>query len=91
MFVHPTRAIAGEPVILVATVKPRMASGTVQFKDGSTNVGAPQTARFGFAALVTEFPVGTHELTAGFTPDNPAAYQPSTSNAVRLTVRDSNS
>ena len=49
----------GEPVMLVATVTPGMTSGTVQFKDGGTNVGAPQTAQFGLAVLVTEFPMGT--------------------------------
>jgi len=89
--VFPTSARVGDPVILVARVTPASVGGTVQFKDGSANVGDPQTVWSGFAVrVVTDFRVGTHELTASFIPNNPAAYQPSISNIVRLTVRSHN-
>jgi Bacterial Ig-like domain (group 3) len=89
--VFPTSVRVGDPVVLVARVTPSSAGGTVQFKDGSTDVGDPQTVQSGFAArLVTDFPVGIRQLTASFIPNNPAAYQPSTSNLVQLTVRGHN-
>ena len=72
-------------VIPFANVMPR-AAGTVQFKDGTTNLGRPVRVVAGFAfGGFFVLPVGTHSLTAEFTPANPGVAQPSTSNAVTFT------
>jgi hypothetical protein len=77
----------GTPVTLTATVTPAKAAGTVQFKDGTTNLGTPLTITNGAASLTTStLTTGSHQLTAVFTPTNPAAFSPSTSPAVSLTV-----
>ena len=63
---------------------PFNATGTVQFKDGTTVLGAPVPVTAGFAFLHTSaLTTGTHTLTAVFTPTNPAAFGPSTSPPVR--------
>jgi len=64
----------------IANVAPFNAAGTVQFKDGTTNIGRPVrvTAGFAFGGLVF-LPAGPHSLTAVFTPRNPARFGPSTS------------
>jgi hypothetical protein len=60
----------GESVTLSANVSgPGSAtpSGTVQFKDGATNLGGPQTVVAGVATLATsEIPAGSHTLTAEY-------------------------
>ncbi|MGH3965178.1 MAG: Ig-like domain-containing protein [Pseudonocardiaceae bacterium] len=77
----------GTPVQLTATVTPAAATGTVQFKDGSTNIGEAVTVRNGTASQTTStLAVGSHQLTAVFTPANPAAYSPSTSPAVPFVI-----
>ena len=84
----PNPATAGKPVKLTAQVSPRGATGTIQFFDGSTPLGGPQPVKpNGTAQLNTKtLTPGTHTLTAAFTPTNPAAYGPSTSPPVTLTV-----
>ncbi|MGH3817602.1 MAG: Ig-like domain-containing protein [Pseudonocardiaceae bacterium] len=65
---------------------PTNATGTVQFKDGTSNLGAPVSVTGGFAfGGVVFLPAGPHSLIAMFTPANPAAFQPSTSNVVTFT------
>jgi membrane-bound lytic murein transglycosylase B len=89
----PTSAVAqGAPVTLIATVTPSTATGTVQFRDGTTDIGTPGTVTDGTASVTTStstLAVGTHQLTAVFTPANPTAYDPSTSPAVSLAVTGS--
>ncbi|MGH3871092.1 MAG: Ig-like domain-containing protein [Pseudonocardiaceae bacterium] len=69
-----------------ANVAPPNAVGTVQFKDGATNLGAPVPVSGGFAfGGLVSLPPGPHSLTAVFTPTNSAAFQPSTSNTVAFT------
>ncbi|MBV8993724.1 MAG: Ig-like domain repeat protein, partial [Pseudonocardiales bacterium] len=64
----------GAPVALTATVTP-IAGGTVQFKDGITNLGSPVRVTNGSASGSTSaLAVGSHSLRAVFTPHNPAAY-----------------
>lgn len=72
-------------VIPIARVMPHVA-GTIQIQDGTASLGrpAPVAAGFAFGGFFV-LPPGTHSLTAVFTPANPAAAQPSTSNAVTVT------
>jgi hypothetical protein len=72
----------GGLVISQATVAPGSAAGTVQFKDGTANLGFPVPVSGGTATNVALLPVGSHSITAVFTPTSPAAFQPSTSNTV---------
>src|SRR5262249_52426583 len=63
-------ADAGTSETLKATVSPS-AAGSVQFKDGTAALGAPVPVAGGVASLNTTLPVGTHSLTAVFTPADP--------------------
>ncbi len=79
--------IQGTPVILVAQVSPANTTGTVQFKDGDTELGIPRPVIGGFALTVTsKLTKGTHSLTAVFTPANQVAFGPSMPPPVLLTV-----
>lgn len=62
--------------------------GTVQFKDGASNLGSAQAVNgTGVASFTTSsLAVGTHPITAVFTPTDTAAYNPSTSNGVSHVV-----
>jgi Bacterial Ig-like domain (group 3) len=76
----------GTSVALNATVSPATA-GTVQFKDGASNIGAPVTVSAGAASTSTSsLTVGTHSLTAVFTPTNTTFFAGSTSSAVPFVV-----
>ncbi len=67
-------------------MSPANATGTVQFTDGTTPLGAPVSVLGGFAiGPVTLLGRGQHQLTAVFTPTNPTRFQPSTSNKVTFT------
>jgi hypothetical protein len=101
LIVVPSSFPEGLPVSLVAVVTPRAAAGTVQFKDGNSNFGDPvavhpgglvingiqvdanSSAAFTFTSTLT---VGTHSLTAVFTPTDQLIYRSSTSPAESLTV-----
>ena len=63
-------------------------AGSVQFKDGAANLGTPQAVNAtGVASFTsTTLAVGTHPVTAVFTPTNAAANSPSTSNGVSHVV-----
>jgi hypothetical protein len=69
--------------IPIANVAPTNAAGTVQFKDGNTNLGAPVPV-FGGVAIgpFTSLRPGLHSVTVVFTPSKPAAFKSSTSNTV---------
>ncbi|HKR52086.1 MAG TPA: Ig-like domain repeat protein [Pseudonocardiaceae bacterium] len=84
----PASTVAqGTPVTLTAVVTPATATGTVQFTGGTTAVGTPGTVTNGIASVTTStLAVGAHQLTAVFTPADPAAYTPSTSPTVQLAV-----
>ncbi|MEU6154047.1 Ig-like domain-containing protein [Actinosynnema sp. NPDC047251] len=74
-------------VTLSATVAPAAAVGTVQFLDGAANLGNPVAVVGGSATLTTStLAEGAHSFTAKFVPANAAAYEPSSSVAVPLTV-----
>jgi Bacterial Ig-like domain (group 3) len=78
----------GTPVTLTANVASSVAvAGSVQFKDGATNLGAPVAVAGGSAALTTSaLTGGSHSLTAEFIPANPANIAASTSAAVPFTI-----
>ncbi|MDH6680988.1 hypothetical protein M2284_005230 [Rhodococcus sp. LBL1] len=64
----PPTAFTGASVKLSATVAPSSASGTVQFRDGNTNIGAPVPVSNGVAELSHTFTTaGSHPITAVFT------------------------
>ncbi|MGH3871087.1 MAG: hypothetical protein ACRDSR_06145 [Pseudonocardiaceae bacterium] len=70
----------------IAHVTPFNAAGTVQFKDGTTNLGAPVPVAGGIAVgSFLSLPPGPHSLTATFIPTNLSAFQLSTSNTVTFT------
>ena len=78
----------GEAVTFTATVDgpgTTTAPGTVQFKDGSTNLGAPQSLIVGQASLtVASLGGGNHSITAVYSGSE--SYLPSTSAALVQTV-----
>ena len=79
--------VQGNPVTLTATVTPTAATGTVQFKDGTLDLGQPVAVSSGTASMSTSMlPVGSRQLTAMFIPANSMVYRPSTSPAVTVVV-----
>ncbi|MGA9309046.1 MAG: Ig-like domain-containing protein [Pseudonocardiaceae bacterium] len=69
--------------IPVANVGPGLPVGTVQFKDGTHNLGGPVPVIGGVAiGPFTSLPPGAHSIKAVFTPTNPAKFQSSTSSIV---------
>jgi hypothetical protein len=71
--------VPGTSVTLTATVKPAAATGTVQFKTGSTAIGSPVMVTGGTASTsTTALPTGKDKLSAVFTPTSGSAYGPST-------------
>ncbi|MBM7772321.1 hypothetical protein JOD54_002525 [Actinokineospora baliensis] len=76
--------VSGTNVTLTANVTPATAAGTVQFKDGAGDLGAPVTVVGGVATLsTTALPTGARSLTASF---SGAGYVTSTSSAVTYQV-----
>lgn len=84
----PASTVAqGNAVRLTATVVPAVAVGTVQFKDGNTNIGSPVLVVDGAASTFTStLVVGWHMVIAVFTPTDPAADDPSASPPVTFVV-----
>ena len=69
----------GTPETLTATINPAAATGTVQFEDGTTDIGSPVTVSAGSAQTLTStLSVGTHSLSAVFTPTSGSGYTAST-------------
>ena len=81
----PSSAVAGESVTVEATVSPTPAGGTVQFKDGATDLGGavPVDAN-GKASLTNSYVVGAHSIVAVYS--GSGVYQTSTSAPHALTV-----
>jgi hypothetical protein len=66
-----TSGPVGTATTLTATVSPSTAAGSVQFADGSTNLGSPVLVSSGVATTSwTPSTVGAHTLTATFTPSD---------------------
>ncbi|MFF1571450.1 HtaA domain-containing protein [Leifsonia sp. NPDC058292] len=81
----PATVEEGGSVVLTAEVSPA-ASGTVAFTEGSSALGSTAVTD-GKAALTTSaLSVGDHSVTAAFTPDDAAAFDGSSSDAVAVKV-----
>lgn len=66
-----TPSAFGQTVTFTATLVPSTATGTIQFTDGGTNLGAAQTITGGSASLATAaLSVGAHTIGAIYTPGN---------------------
>jgi hypothetical protein len=76
---------AGSPVTLSATVSPAV-GGTVQFRDGTTDLGAAVPVSGGNASSVVTAAAGVHSFTASFAPAAGGDYTGSTSSAVSFVV-----
>jgi uncharacterized protein (TIGR03437 family) len=76
-------AVAGQMVMLTATITPTPASGTVTFYDGTTSLGVTNVSA-GAAGLTTAFTFGAHSLTAAYSGN--ATFAASTSAPVNLQV-----
>jgi hypothetical protein len=75
----------GGIAIPTAHVAPSNAAGTVQFKDGTTNLGGPVPVAGGIAVgPLSILSRGSHSLSEVFTPTNPTKFKPSTSNTVTV-------
>jgi Bacterial Ig-like domain (group 3) len=79
-------AASGATETLTATVTPSGAAGTVDFFDGSTQVGTTQPVSGGTASVSAVLGDGDHSLTAVFTPTDATAYASSTSAEVSYSV-----
>jgi hypothetical protein len=75
---------AGQAVTFTASVTPSMATGTVQFRDGSTVLGTVSVSSGSAALSISSLAVGAHSITAAYSGD--ATYNPSNSAAVQETV-----
>ena len=81
----PSSAVAGESVTLEASVSPVPAGGTVQFKDGVTDLGgAVAVDANGKASLANSYAEGAHSIVAVYS--GSGVYQTSTSAPHALTV-----
>ncbi|MCA1008899.1 Ig-like domain-containing protein [Rhodococcus hoagii] len=81
----PSTAETGQQVTLTANLNPANAAGTVQFKDGATNIGGPVTVTNGTATTQTTFSAaGSHSITAVFA--GSTGFKASTSSAQTVTV-----
>lgn len=80
-------AAQGASVTLTATVSPSSVAGTVQFRDGSNNIGSAVTVSGGTASTTTSsLAVGNRSLSAVFTPSNATEHAPSNSSTVSYAI-----
>lgn len=78
--VDKTSVTEGDTVTLTATVAPAAAMGTVQFFNGTTKLGEAVPVAQGAATLsTTKLPIGTHDISAEFTPADPSSFSASAS------------
>jgi len=78
---------AEDALDVTVTVAPSSAAGTVEIRDGSKTLVKDLPLSGGSAtASLSGLAVGSHSLTAVFTPDDPAAFVASTSAVVKHTV-----
>jgi hypothetical protein len=78
---------SGQSVTFTATVTPGQGTldgGTVDFRDGPTDLGSAPVGAGGVATFATALPVGTHSITAVYSGD--PSFLGSTSAAVGVTV-----
>ena len=88
----PTAAVWGQTITLTATVSDTQApatqpTGSVQFSDGATTIGAPVSLISASASLPTAaLDIGAHSITAAYTPSDANAFTASTSQPAQVTV-----
>ncbi|SJM52652.1 GH92 family glycosyl hydrolase [Microbacterium sp. JB110] len=80
--------VAGETVGLTATVAPSEATGTVKITSDDSSMTATTGPGGATSFEVTMQTAGTHEYVAHFVPDDPDAYEESTSAPLRIEVSD---
>ncbi|WP_139280393.1 Ig-like domain-containing protein, partial [Rhodococcus tukisamuensis] len=81
----PATAVAGADVTLNVQVSPIPSGGTVQFKDGATNLGGPVTLDAqGKGSITQQFATGARSVTAVYS--GAGEFQPSTSGAHNVNV-----
>lgn len=81
-----TSFAVGTPLTFMANVIPSVASGTVVFFDGTTQISGPVPLNNGSASFTTDFlAVGSHSITARYSGD--ANFNASTSQAHKLTIK----
>jgi hypothetical protein len=74
-------------VLPIVNVTLLNAAGTVQFQDGTINLGIPVTVIAGVAiGPLSPLKPGSHSLTAVFTPTSPTQFQRSTSNTITVSL-----
>ncbi|MET4225833.1 HtaA domain-containing protein [Oerskovia enterophila] len=79
-------SVEGTEVTFTATVAPAAAEGVVRFLDGSEDLGSA-SVEDGVAVLVaSDLAVGSHSVTAAFTPTDGTSFLGSTSAATTVTV-----
>jgi hypothetical protein len=75
---NPSMVTVGATVALTAAISPNTATGSVQFFDGATPIGAAVAVASGSAGTSTStLTQGDHSLKATFTPTDSAAFQTS--------------
>ena len=74
----------GQQVTFTATVAPAAATGTVEFFDGATSLGAAPLSAGSASFAITSLAVGTHSITAAYSGD--IDYAASSSTAITQTV-----
>lgn len=81
----PTTSVAGDNVAITAAVTPSDATGSVQFKDGGVDLGAPVAVAGGTATYnSSSLAAGPHAFTAEFIPSG--SFTASSSNTLNHTV-----
>lgn len=79
----------GTSITFTATVAPA-AAGSVIFSDNGSAISGSVAVTAGHATLITStLAVGSHSLTAAFTPTDPTAFSGSTSSALPYTITSS--
>lgn len=78
--------VQGGNVNLTANVSPAGAAGSITFLDGTTTLGTVAVANGAAVFNTTTLALGSHTLSASFTPTNTTAYGPSASPAVPFAV-----
>ncbi|MFN0281076.1 MAG: Ig-like domain repeat protein [Kineosporiaceae bacterium] len=81
------QALGTSVTLTAAVTSTAPVAGTVQFRSGTTALGAPVAVSGGSAVLTTTtLPAGTQQLTAEFIPTNPAVVAGSTSAPLPFTI-----
>ena len=81
LVVSPATSTEGAAVSLTATVAPA-AAGAIEFFDGTTSLGSASADAGSATISATALAIGSHSLTARFTPNDEAAFAGSTSSAI---------